>query len=226
MKTKETVEKQKNYFCGLVRDCLSERLDREEENMQLMGSLCTILDCEGWKNGEGFAEDIIYDLYDHFESPLKTGGVKCSAADMLFQWHELVHYATDTIGVTGRDYMKTWRLIFSSPRSENWTDILALVELLFTVPISNAKLERMFSKMKRVITVFRSSTKELRLENILRIMEDDVSWENYDPVSAIHHWLSDKERRVGEEDGPREYKKRASKRTIASLSDSSEDELN
>ena len=117
-------------------------------------------------------------------------------------------------------------MIFSSPRSENWTDILALVELLFTVPISNAKLERMFSKMKRVITVFRSSTKELRLENILRIMEDDVSWENYDLVSAIHHWLSDKERRVGEEDGPREYKKRASKRTIASLSDSSEDELN
>ena len=101
MKAKETVEKQKNYFCGLVRDCLSERLDREEESMQLMGILCTILDCEGWKNGEGFAEDIIYDLYDHFESPLKTDGVKCSAADMLFQWHELVHYATDTIGVTG-----------------------------------------------------------------------------------------------------------------------------
>ena len=52
-------------------------------------------------------------------SPQKTAGVLCSGADMVSQWHELVGYAVETVGVTGKDYMKTWRLIFSSPRSDN-----------------------------------------------------------------------------------------------------------
>ena len=59
-------------------------------------------------------------------------------------------------------------------------DIVKVIELLFTIPISNAKLERMFSTLKRILTNLRSSIKEARLENILRIMEEGPLWEDYD----------------------------------------------
>ena len=79
--------------------------------------------------------------------------------------------------------------------------------------------------MKRVITAFRSSTKEIRLENILRIIENETQWEDYDPVDAINHWLNDKEKRLKEENGQRKYKKKQSKKKVSwSLSDTSEDE--
>ena len=138
---KKNVSKEKNYFAGLVRDNLSERLNHEEESEKTIKNLVTILDCEKWeRQDEDFANDIMFDLYDTFEKPLKNAGVKCSAVDMLYQWHELVDYAKDTVRVCDKSYMVTWRKMFASPRSKNWEGILT--------PISNAKLERIFSKLK------------------------------------------------------------------------------
>ena len=63
-----------------------------------------------------------------------------------------------------------------------------MIKILFTVPVSNAKLERMFSKSKRVNTNFRGSLSDKGLENILRIMEEGSSREIFDPISAIKQW--------------------------------------
>ena len=58
-------------------------------------------------------------------------------------------------------------------------------KLLFTVPVSNTELERILTKSKRVKINFRCSLGVKRLENILRIMEEEgSSWETFDPVSA------------------------------------------
>lgn len=127
-------------------------------------------------------------MVEHFETPLKKAGVDCSAPDIIDQWHELVKYAKETLDIHGNTYMKTWRKLFSSPRCENWKAALTLVELLFTVPISNAKLERIFSKLKCIVTADRASLKEARLEDILRIMEEGLSWEVH--VSIRNEQLS------------------------------------
>ena len=223
---KSSIMKEKNQFAGLVRDCMTERLTREEESKKLVEYIVKILDCERWgKEEEDFADDIIYELVDQFETPLKKAGVNCSAPDIIDQWRELVRYAKETIDIHGISYMKTWRKLFSSPRCANWKAVLTLIELLFTLPISNAKLERIFSKMKRVVTADRASLKEARLDDILRVMEEGSSWEVYDPIGAISLWWEDANRRVAEEKGPRIYKKRATKRKhLASLSDTSESE--
>ena len=140
-------------------------------------------------------------MVDHFETPLKTAGVDCSAPDIIDQWHELIKYAKETLDIHSNVYMKTWRKIFSSPRCKNWSAALTLIELLFTLPISNAKLERIFSKLKRVVTADRASLKG-RLEDILRIMEEGLSWEVYNPVGAISLWWEDVSRRMTEEIAP------------------------
>ena len=57
-----------------------------------------------------------------------------------------------------------------------------MIRILFTVPVSNAKLERMFSKLKRVKTNFRRSLGVKGLKNILRSMEEGSSWETFNPI--------------------------------------------
>ena len=60
-----------------------------------------------------------------------------------------------------------------------------MIGFLFTVSVSDTKLERAFSKLKSIKTNFRCSLGVKRLENILRIMKEGSSWESFDPTSAI-----------------------------------------
>ena len=60
-----------------------------------------------------------------------------------------------------------------------------MIGFLFTVSVSDTKLERTFSKLKSIKTNFSCSLGVKRLENILRIMKEGSSWESFDPTSAI-----------------------------------------
>ena len=131
-----------------------------------------ILNTEGWvrTSTDGdvdleFADDTIAKLQHHFETPLLSAGMTSSTADLINQWHELLQYAHEYLSVSTTPYRICWRHIFTSPRSSAWKDVLLLVELLFTVPISNAKLERMFSKLKQVKTLHRAALSQRRLES-------------------------------------------------------------
>ena len=83
----------------------------------------------------------------------------------------------------------------------------------------------MFSKLKIVKTLFRSSLSQERLECLLRIIEDGPPFPDYDPSNAIKLWMNEKVRRPNQNQCLG-YKQRAgSKRKLVSLSDcSSSDE--
>ena len=77
--------------------------------------------------------------------------------------------------------------------AKNWTNILAIVELLFCLPISNCHLERVFSHTKLIKGEWRSSLGEDQL--------DDLSVEaphpsNWDASGAVELWWRDKTCRV------------------------------
>ena len=99
-------------------------------------------------------------------------------------------------------------------------------KLLFTVPVSNAKLERILNKLKRVKINFRCSLGVKRLTNILRIMEEEgSSCETFDPMS-IKEWSIDRVRRATEEIGSRSYKSHTShpEVNVKSLNDDDSDD--
>ena len=77
-----------------------------------------------------------------------------------------------------------------------------MIKLLFTVPVSNAKVERMFFKLNHAKVHFHCSFVVKRLENTLRIMKEGSSWETFDPISVIKEWNTDKIRHTTEEKGP------------------------
>ena len=220
---KVSVESKKNEYSEKIRQCLTDRLEQEDEGQEIIDAVVQILDCEGWKGDNEFADEAIIAVYDNFEVPLKSGGLSVTVPDLLIQWHEIVDFAVETIRVTGQPYLITWRKIFFAPRSKGWKDALILIELLFTIPVSNAKLERMFSKLKRVETNFPCSLSLQRLENILRIMEEGPAWEEYDPLPAIELWHSVKQRRPHDEKQKRTYKTRKSHKRLSTMSSDESD---
>ena len=68
--------------------------------------------------------------------------MKVSIPDLLEQCYELVEYPKKILFLPVVSYLVTRRKIFTAPRSKAWSDVLVMISLLFTVPVSNAKLER------------------------------------------------------------------------------------
>lgn len=67
---------------------------------------------------------------------------------------------------------------FHSPNASGWTNVLTLAQLLFSLPVSNGKLERVFSTMKLIKAEKRSSMSNETLDDLLAINIDGVSVES------------------------------------------------
>ena len=69
-------------------------------------------------------------------------------------------------------------------------------ELLLIHPFSNAKVERMFSRMSRVKTDWRSRLTRQNLDALLRIGEEGPTTADFDATQSIDHWFNDRVRRL------------------------------
>ena len=76
--------------------------------------------------------------------------MKLSISDLSEHWCGLVEYAEKILSLARVSYLVTGRKIFAALRSKGWSDVLLMIRLSFIVPVSNAKLELMFFKFKRV----------------------------------------------------------------------------
>ena len=70
--------------------------------------------------------------------------------------------------------------------------VLHVINLLLITPFTNAKVERMFNRMKRVKTDWRNKLRRDRLESLLRISEEGVSIDDYNPDRALEQWYQEK----------------------------------
>ena len=87
------------------------------------------------------------------------------------EWDDMVDYAKRYFNLVQDTYCTIWWKLFNSVDAGKWSNILTLVELLFSLPMSNGKLERVFSLMKNIKTIKRTSLGEDRLDQLLRIIE-------------------------------------------------------
>ena len=217
---KEYVKNKKNYYLEIVKECLHSRLEEEPHSKVIFQSVPQILNCEGWSDkDEEFADEHIVHLCEHFEEPLKNAGTDTSIPVIMEQWHLLLEFAKEFLTLTGVSYVVTWPKIFSSPRKKDWKDLLNLISLLFTLPVSNAKLERMFSKLKRIKTLQRASLGANRLENLLRIVEDGPNVENFDAIPAMEYWANQKDRRLNQKPRKKYAPREVKSNKIGTLSD-------
>ena len=191
LKSFENARKFKNVLLAKVKQAVEARLEVAENRLVIFA--CTVLNTEGWErmDEEGekdllFADECVTELYSHFQKPLSNAGLDGSLSDLLEQWHSVIEYTTRYLSPSTTPYLRVWRRIFDSSRSEGWSMVLLLAELLFSIPISNAKVERLFSMMNRIKTDSRATLGESTLNSLIRISMEGPKFEEYDPTSAIH----------------------------------------
>jgi len=218
---------------GRIKEAMQTRLEVAENSHVLLAS--TILNCERWEkttedSGEDleFANDCIAKLYNHFKESLSKAGLTGSLSDLLDQWHDLLSYTKRFLDPSRTPYLRVWRRIFDSSRKAQWNMVLMLVELLFTIPISNAKVERLFSFMNHIKTDCRATLGESTLNNLITIHMEGPSFQDYEPTPAIQSRLSSTARHPNQ--GIRKRYKSRDSATMSSVlieessTDESEDE--
>ena len=107
---------------------------------------------------------------------------------MLEQWHDLVAYTVKYLEPGKSDYRKIWHQRFNSSRSKEWHLVLLLIELIFVLPVSNAKVEHLFSLMKRIKTDVRASLSPTRLSSLIRICMKGGNPADFDLISSMKLW--------------------------------------
>ena len=142
-------------------------------------------------------------LGKRFQIPLESEGVDIERLPEEFQ--EMVLHATQFISLSTMGYRGVWWRLFHTPNASEWTNCLTLARLLFTLPVSNGKLERIFSTLK---VDRRSLLGNETLDDLLLLNSDHVSLTEFNPDQNIKLWWNAKNRRPNQ-NPRREYRKRS-----------------
>ena len=82
----------------------------------------------------------------------------------------IIYYTHQYFAVYKIKPMNLWcKICLGNKDKESWYDIILLVELCLSTPLSNATLERFFSYLKVVKTEIRSRLSSESLNSIMRI---------------------------------------------------------
>ena len=129
-----------------------------------------------------------------FLVPLENASVNCAL--LTEEWDDIVEYAKRYLNLVQDDYKVIWWKLFNAPDSTKWTNILAVVELLFCLPVSNGHLERVFSQLKLIKSERRTCLGEDRLDQLIRINVEAPVLSQWDASNAVDLWWRDKTRRL------------------------------
>ena len=80
-------------------------------------------------------------------------------------------------------------MVHVCPDAGKWRNVLLLCELVFSLPYSNAKIERIFSTLKVVKSNRRTSLHTSTLDD-LEISIEGPPLEEFSPMSAVELWWS------------------------------------
>ena len=160
--------------------------------------MVSILDVSNWPSDENslmnYGDNAVNDLITFLEELLITNG--CNTANIPAQW-DILKNRVRLMPVQDLKYLEIWaRVLTNETLKEECPDALHIIELLLITPFTNAKLERMFSRMNRVKTDWRNKLGRERLESCLRISEEGVAIDDFNPDSSIQTWYEQKVRRI------------------------------
>ena len=121
-----------------------------------------------------------------FKIPLESVGVDINK--LRDEFYDMMLYAAQFISLTTLDYRAVWWRLFHSLNSSSWPNVLALCRLLFPLPVSNGKLERIFSVLKLIEVNRRLSLENDTLKDLLMLNTDGKSMESFNPDPCIDLW--------------------------------------
>ncbi len=129
---------------------------------------------KGWEITieENLSMDSVDRIVKKFSIPLRNASVD---TDLIVpEFSSLVQYAVHFISLSTLDYRAVWWRIFHAPNASEWFNALALAKLLFSLPTSNAKVERAFSQMNLIKNNKRTLMANDILKDLLALAIDPV----------------------------------------------------
>ncbi len=137
--------------------------------------------------------DSVDRIVKKFSIPLRNASVD---TDLIVpEFSSLMQYAVHFISLSTLDYRAVWWRIFHAPNASEWFNALALARLLFSLPTSNAKLERAFSQMNLIKNNKRTLMANDTLKDLLALGIDPVPLNDFNPDAAVDLWWRNKSRR-------------------------------
>ena len=174
--------------------CLQQRTTSNE--VELLTHAVTLLATNGWERNPSpsFGYEALDVVCQRFRTPLENAGVDCSAVQD--EWDDMVDYGKRFLNLVQDDYKINWWKLFNAVDAGSWANVLKVIELLFCLPISNGKLERVFSQIKLIKNDRRTFLQENTLDQLIRINVEGPPLSEWDSSCALDLWLKDKSRRV------------------------------
>ena len=208
-------------LCQRVGECIKCRLSWTD--LELIRDIIFVLSSHGWEKIVTEEEDLssIDRLVTRFATPLQGAGA--TIEDVKVEFSQMIEYAVQYIAVSSLDYHSVWWRLFHAPCSEQWSNALALVELLFSLPASNGKLERVFSSLKNIKVDKRTRLSNQTLDDLLLIKNSELPLSKFSPDASIDLWWQAKVRRPTQKER-KKYKPRRSSKTTSGPSLASGDQ--
>ena len=93
------------------------------------------------------------------------------------------------------DYKRVWYILHTTHEAYKWPNLILLSELLFSLPFTNAKVERTFSNLKIIKNERRTSLLTTTLDDLMEINSEGPPFESFSAENAVSLWFRDTNRR-------------------------------
>jgi hypothetical protein len=185
-------------YCSTVSDHIVSRLSWSD--MQLMRDIIIMLSSHGWEKLVLEDDDlsVIERLTERFLIPLQSANVNIK--EIKSEYAAMIEYATEFIAISSLDYHSVWWRLFHASNSASWSNVLKLAEILFSLPVSNGKLERVFSTASSIKVEKRSRLSNRSLDDLLLLNTPKVPISSFNPDPSIDLWWLDKTRRPSQKE--------------------------
>lgn len=87
-------------------------------------------------------------LLDHFLVSLE--GAAVDVFEIHGKFKAMISYGAQFISISTMEYQSVWWRLFHAPNSSEWLNVLSLASLLFSLPVSNSKIEQIFSQLNLI----------------------------------------------------------------------------
>ncbi len=161
----------------------------EAPELQLLTHAITLLSTHGWERSDNpsFGYAALDAICQWFRVPLEKATIDSSLVQE--EWDDMVEYAKKYLNLVQEDYKIVWWKLYNAVDAKKWSNVLAIIELLFCLPIANGRVER-------VLTCLGEDT----LDQLLRINVEGPPLADWNATRALELWWREKTRRVNHKD--------------------------
>ncbi|XP_072169762.1 zinc finger protein 862-like [Diadema setosum] len=167
-----------------IKECVDARFS--DFNSQLFQAF-KVLDTNTWPRDkpslDQFGHKELNTVYEHFKGLLQ----EVQPESIQTEWNSFKSYWNSFL--MDLQSSDVWRAFVTVSMSK-YPNLGLLIRVLLTFPISNAKVERGFSTMRRIKTDWRCRLSAQTLDHLMRISIEGPSSIDYDPQCAVKRFFS------------------------------------